>query len=233
MIPPVFYFAIAAGLAFFGASRLAPEDVAAVPSPVPTTQAARPPVVLEILELPSPHQDRRPQGVAIDTIIVHDTETPNVSHATTIANWFLHPKSQVSAHYIIGKAGELVQCVPDEMRAWHAGPSTLAGRERVNDFSIGIELVNAQTGDDPFTEAQYGTLAALTADLMTRFPAISPERITGHRHVTKYPRIKRDPANNFDWKRYHADVQKLLTAKTAFERRPVEREQLARKLAKP
>ncbi|MEB3223994.1 MAG: N-acetylmuramoyl-L-alanine amidase, partial [Candidatus Sericytochromatia bacterium] len=138
-------------------------------------------------------------------------ETPGVTEARTIVNWFQHPRSFVSAHYIIGKRGELVQCVPDERRAWHAGPSKLAGREKVNDFSIGIELVNAQTGRDPFTEAQYRTLAVLTAELVARW-GIPLERIVGHRHVTDYPAVKRDPADNFDWARYRRDVTRLLGA---------------------
>lgn len=190
-------------------------------NPVPTSQAAaqasevlREPnlaaVSLPITEMPSPHQDDRPAGAMIDTLIVHDTETPGVSEAKTIVNWFQNPRSQVSAHYVIGKRGELVQCVPDERRAWHAGPSKFEGREKINDFSIGIELVNAQTGSDPFTEAQYRTLALLTADLVTRWQ-IPLGRIVGHRHVTNYPKIKRDPADNFDWARYFDDVQAVLT----------------------
>jgi N-acetylmuramoyl-L-alanine amidase len=184
----------------------------ALPVAQPAPLAADLPVVpLSITAMDSPHQDDRPATATIDAIVIHDTETPGVSEARTIVNWFQHPRSFVSAHYIIGKRGELVQCVPDARRAWHAGPSKLAGRERVNDFSIGIELVNAQTGRDPFTEAQYRTLALLTADLMARW-GIPSSRIVGHRHVTNYPSVKRDPADNFDWARYRRDVGRLLGA---------------------
>ncbi len=189
-------------------------------SPVALGQSVDSPVIEETLtaielplsEMPSQHQDDRPAGTPIDTIVVHDTETPGVSDATTIVNWFKHPRSKVSAHYIIGKRGELIQCVPDEKRAWHAGPSKLDEREKVNDFSIGIELVNAQTGSDPFTEAQYGTLALLTADLVLRHQ-IPLTRIVGHRHVTNYPKVKKDPADNFDWARYFTDVEQVLATK--------------------
>ncbi|MEB3328984.1 MAG: N-acetylmuramoyl-L-alanine amidase [Candidatus Sericytochromatia bacterium] len=178
----------------------------------PAPRAAdRPLVVLPITAMDAPHQDDRPATATIDAIVIHDTETPGVTEARTIVNWFQHPRSLVSAHYIIGKRGELVQCVPDARRAWHAGPSRLAGREHVNDFSIGIELVNAQTGRDPFTEAQYRTLALLTVDLMGRW-GISLSRIVGHREVTNYPGVKRDPADNFDWGRYRRDVARLLGA---------------------
>lgn len=179
------------------------------PEPPAAVADARREVALPIVELASPHQDDRPATATIDTIVVHDTETPGVTEARTIVNWFQHPRSLVSAHYIIGKRGEVVQCVPDERRAWHAGPSKLEGRERVNDFSIGIELVNAQTGRDPFTEAQYRSLALLTADLVERH-GIPLSRLVGHRHVTNYPTVKRDPADNFDWARYRRDVARTL-----------------------
>lgn len=209
---PVLVIALAAGLCVYGISTFSPAGQhknVAMASPA-VEKVARPVVSLPIVETLSPNHDERPAGVAIDTIIVHDTETPGVTKATTIANHFLNPRSQVSAHYIIGKAGEILQCVPDTRRAWHAGPSKYAGREKVNDFSIGIELVNAQTGRDPFTDAQYQSLIALTSDLVTRH-GIPLERITGHRHVTNYPSIKRDPADNFDWKRY-LDGVKAMTA---------------------
>lgn len=191
------------------------------PSPLPeaSAPAALPAVALPIIDMASQHQDDRPTGTMIDAIIVHDTETPGIRNAATIVNWFRHPRSGVSAHYVIGKRGELVQCVPDERRAWHAGPSRLDGREKVNDFSIGIELVNGQTGRDPFTDAQHRTLALLTADLITRF-AIPRTRIVGHRHVTNYPTIKRDPADNFSWARYFTDVDAVL-ATTQVVRVPV------------
>jgi N-acetylmuramoyl-L-alanine amidase len=180
--------------------------VKAAPSPTPSP---KPVVSLTIAEAPSPNQDERPAGTVIDTIIVHDTESPGVTYASTIANHFCNPRSQVSAHYIIGKRGEVLQCVPDERRAWHAGPSAYKGREHVNDFSIGIELVNAQTGHDPFTAAQYQSLITLTTDLVSRFH-IPLERITGHRNVTFFPGIKHDPADNFDWNRYLVGVRLML-----------------------
>ena len=112
----------------------------------------------------------------------------------------------------LGKAGEILQCVPDERRAWQAGPSRSWGRSHVNDFSIGIELVNAQTGHDPFTDAQYRSLIALTTDLVTRFH-IPLRRITGHRNVTDFPSLKRDPANNFDWVRFLDGVRAMSATK--------------------
>lgn len=182
-------------------------------APVMTPSAPPKPILtLPITQLDSPNQDDRPAGVAIDTLIIHDTETPGIRKAATIANYFMNPHSEASAHYIIGKAGEIIQCVPDAKRAWHAGPSTFEGREKVNDFSLGIELVNAQTGSDPFTDAQYASLIALTADLVTRYN-IPLTHITGHRNVTKFPELRKDPADNFDWERYLVGVQNTLATR--------------------
>ena len=205
----VLLIALAASLFVAGAGPVALGQDA---TPVPVADPALTPVELAVIEMPSQHQDDRPAGAVIDSIVVHDTETPGVTEAATIVNWFQNPRSKVSAHYIIGKRGELVQCVPDEKRAWHAGPSKLDGREKVNDYSVGIELVNAQTGLDPFTEPQYQTLALLTADLVLRHQ-IPLTRIVGHRHVTNYPKVKKDPADNFDWARYFSDVEAVLATR--------------------
>jgi N-acetylmuramoyl-L-alanine amidase len=170
------------------------------PRPIPP----KPPVVF----LPSPNQDERPTGMLIDCLVIHDTESPGVRTARHIANHFLNPRSQVSAHYIIGKDGEVVQCVEDDRRAWHAGPSQLGDRVKVNDFSIGIELVNAQTGNDPFTDAQYDTLNRLVAHLVAKYN-IPKDRIVGHKDIT-HRKSKNDPAENFDWNRFLAGVDSIL-----------------------
>jgi N-acetylmuramoyl-L-alanine amidase len=212
---PTIAIAFTAGLCVFGASYFAPgifQPIKAAPEPTPTATPVKPVVTLPIAEALSPNVDARPVGTAIDAIVIHDTETPGVTEARTIANHFGNPRSQVSAHYIIGKRGEVLQCVPDDLRAWHAGPSKYQGREKVNDFSIGIELVNAQTGRDPFTDAQYQSLILLTADLVSRH-GIPIERIMGHREITNFPKVKRDPADNFDWNRYKMGVRLMLDTK--------------------
>ena len=193
---------IAAGsavIAVWGGPKEDPVSAAAEQrAPVPP----KPPVTW----IPSPHQDDRPAGAGIDTIVIHDTETPGIRQARTIANWFTNPRSGVSAHFIIGKAGEIVQCVPEIRRAFHAGPSLFRGRQKVNDFSLGIELVNAQTGTDPFTEAQYDSLGRLVKHLMAKYDVPS-DRIVGHHDVTLRPSVKRDPAPNFDWERFMSALE--------------------------
>lgn len=86
----------------------------------------------------SPHRSSR-KGAAINAIILHFTAGASLSSAV---QWFLNPKSQVSAHYVIDRDGSVVRMVPVEEKAWHAGASSLFGDPRVNTISIGIEMVN-------------------------------------------------------------------------------------------
>jgi len=89
--------------------------------------------------------------------------------------------------------------VPCELRAWHAGPSSWKGRERCNDFSIGIELEG--TDDRPFEDAQYETLAPLIHALIARYGALD---IAGHSDIA--PGRKTDPGPWFDWTRLRASL---------------------------
>ena len=101
---------------------------------------------------------------------------------------------EVSSHFLIRRDGELVQYVPCELRAWHAGKSSWKGRERCNDFSVGIELEG--TDDRSFEDAQYEAAAGLCAAIAQRYPI---RAIAGHEHVA--PGRKQDPGPGFDWPR--------------------------------
>ena len=160
-------------------------------------------------QVPSPNQDARPAGEAIDLLVVHGISLPPGEYGgpwidalfTNSLDPRAHPyfadihTLEVSAHLLIRRDGEAVQYVPFTRRAWHAGRSCFAGRERCNDFAIGIEL----EGEDevPYTEAQYRTLAEVSAALMRAYPGISPERIVGHSDIA--PGRKSDPGPAFDW----------------------------------
>jgi AmpD protein len=98
---------------------------------------------------------------------------------------------------LIRRDGELVQYVPLHLRAWHAGESCFDGRERCNDFSIGIELEGMD--DIPYTDSQYRVLGKLVGALLAAYPSISPERIVGHSDIA--PGRKTDPGDAFDWER--------------------------------
>ncbi len=106
---------------------------------------------------------------------------------------------RVSAHCLIRRDGEIVQYVPFDKRAWHAGVSCYEGRERCNDFSIGIELEGTDTL--PYTDAQYQQLAAVTHTLIAHYPAMA-DHMTGHSDIA--PGRKTDPGPAFDWATFRA-----------------------------
>lgn len=159
--------------------------------------------------LPSPNCDDRAVAEVVDLLVVHGISLPPGEFGgryidelfTNRLDENAHPYFkqiaglQVSAHVLIRRDGEVVQYVPFTKRAWHAGVSCFAGRERCNDFSIGIELEGCD--DLPYEPVQYRRLAELTRLLMTLFPAIKPERIAGHCDIA--PGRKSDPGACFDW----------------------------------
>jgi len=106
---------------------------------------------------------------------------------------------RVSAHFLIRRDGSLIQYVPTDKRAWHAGVSSWNGCERCNDLSIGVELEGAD--DVPFAEPQYETLARLTRDLQARYGILD---LAGHSDIA--PGRKTDPGPWFDWARFRASV---------------------------
>lgn len=158
----------------------------------------------------SPNADERPAGTETSLIVIHNISLPPGKFGgDDIADLFTnrldpaaHPyyagiaQLRVSAHFLIRRRGELLQFVPCDRRAWHAGVSTWQGRERCNDFSIGIELEG--TDDRPFTQAQYRRLAALIRKLRRTYPVVD---MVGHSDIA--PGRKTDPGPYFDWSRLH------------------------------
>ena len=112
---------------------------------------------------------------------------------------------KVSAHLLIRRDGELVQFVPLDRRAWHAGVSECLGRAEVNDFSIGVELEGSD--DEPFEEIQYQKLAELTQLIQKEFPNIKPDHIYGHSDIA--PGRKTDPGPHFDWQHFQSLCRQL------------------------
>lgn len=96
-----------------------------------------------------------------------------------------------------------MQYVPFTARAWHAGVSFYKGREKCNDFSIGIELEGTDECD--FTPQQYQQLSTLTQQLIEHYLGIK-ENITGHSDVA--PGRKTDPGPHFNWSYYRALLAK-------------------------
>lgn len=162
--------------------------------------------------VPSPNYDTRPADAAIDALVIHAISMPPGEYGgADIERLFCngldfacHPFYHeidgitVSAHLLIRRDGQVIQFVPFQERAWHAGASSLEGRARVNDFSIGIELEGSD--HTPFEEAQYHALAEVTAALRAAYPGISAQRIVGHADIA--PERKTDPGPYFNWPRY-------------------------------
>lgn len=145
----------------------------------------------------SPNFERRSQGpdTVVDTIVIHATVIPT-TELTALA--FFRKSSEVSSHYVIGKDGSIVQTVSTYSRAWHAGKSRdWRGREAVNDFSIGIELVNLNDGKDPFPDAQIQALHSLIEVLERVHPI---RYLTSHEYIAVPPGRKTDP-KGFPWDR--------------------------------
>ncbi len=161
--------------------------------------------------VPSPNCDARPDGAAPELLVVHHISLPAGRFAgdaverlfTNRLDESAHPSFaglgslHVSSHFLIRRRGELLQFVSCDDRAWHAGASSFLGRERCNDFSIGIELEG--TGERPFTDAQYRVLARLTRALVDRWPL---RYLAGHSDIA--PGRKTDPGPSFDWRRYES-----------------------------
>jgi AmpD protein len=158
---------------------------------------------------PSPNFDVRPAGTAIDLLVIHGISLPPGRFGEPyIEDFFLNRLDhaadpffqglrgvRVSSHALVRRDGELVQFVPLDKRAWHAGVSRFAGRVRCNDFSVGIELEG--TDMIPYEAAQYRCLAQVTRALMRHYPGIDARRIAGHSDIASGR--KTDPGEAFDW----------------------------------
>jgi len=159
-------------------------------------------------QVPSPNRDPRPSQTAISLVVVHGISLPPGSFSgdgierlfTNRLDPAAHPyfatiaEMRVSSHFLIRREGELTQFVACSERAWHAGPSSWRGRERCNDFSVGIELEGAD--DVPYATAQYAMLARLVRALARRYPITD---VVGHSDIA--PGRKTDPGPAFDWPR--------------------------------
>jgi len=104
---------------------------------------------------------------------------------------------RVSAHFLVRRDGSLVQFVPLHLRAWHAGASVWRGRERCNDYSVGIELEGVD--DAGFAAPQRRRLAALIGELAVHLPL---RAVAGHSDIA--PRRKTDPGSGLSWPTLHA-----------------------------
>ena len=161
--------------------------------------------------VPSPNCDARPDGVDVSLLVVHNISLPagqfggpyisqlftNQLDCSAVPEFASLIRLRVSAHFLIRRDGQLMQFVPTTQRAWHAGVSSFEGRERCNDFSVGVELEGTDLVS--FTDAQYSRLTALTIALQQAHPL---RAVCGHAHVA--PARKTDPGPFFEWYRYQS-----------------------------
>ena len=163
--------------------------------------------------LASPNCDERPPGTPITLLVLHSISLPPGQYGgdaierlfTNRLDPAAHPyfrdiaALKLSSHFLVRRDGELLQFVPVQRRAWHAGASCWRGRERCNDFSIGVELEGVE--ESAFEAAQYELLAALVRALRVALPL---NDIAAHSDVA--PDRKTDPGAHFDWARLLADL---------------------------
>ncbi|MSQ49182.1 MAG: 1,6-anhydro-N-acetylmuramyl-L-alanine amidase AmpD [Betaproteobacteria bacterium] len=161
----------------------------------------------------SPNCDRRPTGAEVSLLVLHAISLPHGEYGgdaverlfTNRLDPAAHPSFadlaglRVSCHFLVRRDGGLIQFVPLQQRAWHAGASRWRGRERCNDFSVGIELEGTDTS--PFADAQYTQLANLARSLYVLLPI---RQLAAHSDVA--PGRKTDPGAHFDWARLLADL---------------------------
>lgn len=170
----------------------------------------------EAVRVLSPNCDERPDPEDISLIVLHCVSLPPGEFGGGWVNRLFtnqlppehHPyfesihQLKVSAHVLIDRDGRLMQYVPFQLRAWHAGVSNYQGRERCNDFSIGIELEGCETV--VYTDAQYQSLSDLIRQLLAHYPKLSARHIVGHSDIA--PGRKTDPGDSFDWQRFKAGI---------------------------
>jgi len=160
----------------------------------------------------SPNCDERPDPEDISLLVIHSISLPPEQFDGDYVDQLFcncldpdeHPyfkgiyQLKVSAHLLIRRDGGIRQYVPFNLRAWHAGVSQFQGRDRCNDFSIGIELEGSVKKD--FTDSQYSRLADVVRVLLADYPGLSRKRIVGHSDIA--PGRKADPGPLFDWERF-------------------------------
>lgn len=172
--------------------------------------------LLEARQVPSPNCDERPDDCEISLLVVHGISLPPGQYGGSEIDRFFtntldagaHPyfakiaDLKVSSHLLVRRDGEVVQYVPFQKRAWHAGKSNYQGRVACNDFSIGIELEGLD--DVPYTDVQYTVLVAVVKVLIDAYPGLSANCLIGHCDIA--PQRKTDPGPAFDWQRLRQQI---------------------------
>jgi N-acetylmuramoyl-L-alanine amidase len=146
--------------------------------------------------VPSPNVEARKDGRTPDMILLHYT---GMQTGAAALERLCAPDGKVSAHYVVFEDGRIVQCVPEDKRAWHAGVASWAREPDINSCSIGIEIVNPghEFGYPDFPLRQIAAVISLCRSILTRRGPLAPDRILGHSDVA--PARKQDPGEKFPW----------------------------------
>jgi N-acetyl-anhydromuramoyl-L-alanine amidase len=172
-----------------------------------------PGLTFPVHQIKSPNFDARPEGVAVDLLVVHYISLPaNVFRGNHVQDLFLNRLDlnahhsfaslkglRVSSHFFVRRSGKVIQFVDTNDRAWHAGESSFLGKERCNDFSIGVEMEGS--GDQSFTASQYSRLVGLAKYLAQKHPL---KYVAGHSDIAPYR--KQDPGPCFDWSHFLSNI---------------------------
>ncbi|MGV3538756.1 MAG: N-acetylmuramoyl-L-alanine amidase [Rufibacter sp.] len=126
-------------------------------------------------------------------VVIHHTAQNSTEQTLKT---FTMPKTQVSAHYVIGRDGKVYHMLSDYLRAWHGGNAKWGNTTDLNSTSIGIELDN--NGFEPFQEAQIASLIEVLA-ILKKTHGIPAANFIGHSDIA--PSRKVDPNPTFPWKR--------------------------------
>ena len=161
-----------------------------------------------VAHLPTPNVDDRPAGQSVELVVIHNISLPPGEYGGRNVHTLFtnrldrkgHPffaeigDARVSAHLLIERDGSITQFASFDRRAWHAGASEFGGRQRCNDYSVGIELEGSDF--DAFTDAQYSALNKVLAALIRTYPV---RAVRGHSHIASGR--KTDPGPFFEWTR--------------------------------
>lgn len=149
-----------------------------------------------LVDRPSPNHGPRPEGIAPSLLVLHYTDCRDAEEALSL---LCDPDRAVSAHYLVDSDGTVMQLVPEERRAWHAGVSFWAGITDVNSHSIGIEIQNGgeRFGPHAFPADQIAAVRDLCRGVMSRH-GIAARNLLAHSDIA--PDRKRDPGALFPWR---------------------------------
>ena len=150
---------------------------------------------LRVREWLSPNCDARPEGAAIDMIVLHYTGMPTAAAALARLR---DRAARVSSHYVVEEDGAIWRLVPEAAQAWHAGDSFWRGRTALNDRSVGVEIVNPghEHGYRDFPVLQLAAVCDLCLEILARH-RVPARNVVGHSDIA--PERKEDPGERLDW----------------------------------